>query len=104
MPKVTVAVPHTEDPDEIVKRSEPYIEKLVDDFQGEDLEMEWEGRTANFNFKSLTFKITGDVEVDDSQIQVSVDLPFAAMMFKDKVEKALSKNLTRAVSGEEATG
>lgn len=100
MPKVTVAVPHTEDPDVIVARSEPYIEKIVDAFQGEDLELEWEGRSATFNFTSLTFKIQGDVEVDEGQIQVSVDLPFAAMMFKDKVEKAINKNLTRAVEGE----
>jgi hypothetical protein len=101
MPKVTVAVPHTEDADEIVKRAEPYIEKMVDDFQGDDLELEWEGRKADFSFTSLTFKIKGNVEVDDKQIEVAVDLPFAAMMFKDKVEKAIKKNLTRAVEGEQ---
>jgi len=101
MPKVTVAIPHSDDPDEIVKRSEPVIEKMVDDFQGEDLELEWEGRSANFNFTSLTFKIKGDVEIDESQVQVSIDLPFAAMMFKDKVEKAIHKNLKRAVEGEQ---
>ena len=101
MPKVTVAVPHTENPDEIVKRAEPYIEKMVDDFQGDDLELEWDGRKADFSFTSLTFKIKGNVEVDESQIEVAVDLPFAAMMFKDKVEKAITKNLTRAVEGAE---
>lgn len=101
MPKVVVAVPHSDDADEIVRRAEPYIEKIVEDFQGEDLELEWEGRRADFTFTSLTFKIKGDVEVDENQIAVGVDLPFAALMFKDKVEKAIKKNLTRAVEGEQ---
>jgi len=34
-------------------------------------------------------------------VLVEVDLPFAAMMFKDKAEKAITKNITRAL---ETTG
>jgi len=29
---------------------------------------------------------------------LEVDLPFAALMFKDKVEKAIAKNITRALA------
>jgi len=101
MPKVSVAVPHDQNPDDVVKNAEPHIEKMISDFEGKDLEMEWEGRKANFSFKSLAFTIKGDCEVDDKQIAVNIELPFAAMIFKDKVERALKKNLTRAVSGEE---
>ena len=102
MPKVSVSVPHDQAPEEIVKKSEPYIEKMINDFEGKDLQMEWEGNNADFSFKSLAFTIKGHVAVDDKQIAVDIDLPFAAMMFKDKVEKALTKNLTRAVNGETA--
>ena len=42
MPTVSVSVPHDKDPDEVVKRATPYIEKMVTDFEGHDLEMEWE--------------------------------------------------------------
>ena len=97
MPKVAVSVPHNSDPDDVVQQAQPYIQKLVDDFQGEDLQLEWSGRTAEFSFKSLAFSIKGDVAVEEDKIAVSVDLPFAAMMFKDKVEKAIAKNLNRAV-------
>jgi hypothetical protein len=100
MPKVSVAVPHELDPDEVVELAGPYVEKIVDDFQGEDLEIEWNGRSANFSFKSLTFKIKGDVAVTENDIGVTVDLPLAAMLFKDKVEKAIAKNLKRAVEGD----
>jgi hypothetical protein len=101
MPKVSVAVPHEMDPDEVAERAGPYIEKIVDDFQGHDLEIEWEGRAANFSFKSLTFRIKGDVAVSENDIAVNVDLPFAAMIFKDKVERAIGKNLKRAIGGDD---
>lgn len=101
MPKVSVAVPHNHDPDKVVERAGPFIEKMISDFEGQDFQMEWEGRKADFSFKSLAFRIAGDLEVTETELKVAVDLPFAAMMFKDKVEKALRKNLTRAVNGEE---
>ena len=100
MPTVRVAVPHNHDPDDVVKRAEPYIEKMVDDFEGHDLELEWEGHKAEFSFKSLAFTIKGTTEVTANEIAVAIDLPMMAMMFKDKVEKAINKNLNRALSDE----
>lgn len=100
MPKVSVSVPHAYSPDDVVERATPIVEKIVDDFQGSDLELEWTGHQAEFSFKSLAFQIKGDVDVQPDQITVTVDLPFAAMIFKDKVEKALNKNLRRALGGE----
>lgn len=97
MPKVSVSVPHNHPPEELVKAAQPYIEKMVQDFEGDDLKMEWHGTSGEFSFRSLMFQITGDVKVDDQAITVQVDLPFAAMLFKDKVEKAIAKNLTRAI-------
>ena len=103
MPMVKVAVPHDKDPDEVVKRATPYIEKMVDDFEGHDLDLEWTGRTGEFSFKSMTFSISGNVEVTENEIAVGVDLPIMAMIFKDKVEKAINKNLNRALADEEAS-
>ena len=102
MPTVSVNVPHDKDPDEVVQLATPYIEKMVDDFEGSDLEMEWTGRKGEFSFKSMTFSISGNVEVDESQIAVNIDLPLMAMIFKDKVERAINKNLSRALADEEA--
>ena len=102
MPIVSVSVPHNQNPDDVVKSAQPHIEKLVDGFEGRDLEMEWNGHNAEFVFTSLAFKIKGTVAVDNEKIAVDVDLPFAAIMFKDKVQKALTKHLTRAVETGEA--
>lgn len=98
MPKVTVTVPHTLALAEATERARPALEKTVSDFEGRDLSIAWTGPAAEFSFKSLAFTIKGRVAVEPAQVTVEVDLPFAAMMFKDKVEKAITKNLTRSFS------
>ena len=100
MPKVTVTIPHSADPDELVAKVRPAVEKTVSDFEGHDLDITWSGRSAEFSFKSLAFTIKGRSEVRDADVLIEIDLPFAAMMFKDKVQKAITKNLTRAIEGE----
>ncbi|MFP6667531.1 MAG: polyhydroxyalkanoic acid system family protein [Pirellulales bacterium] len=97
MPKITVSVPHSGDPQSAVERSRPALEKTVEDFQGRDLDIAWNDTNADFSFKSMAFTIKGSVAVDDAQVTVTVDLPFAAIMYKDKAEKAIRKNLVRAI-------
>ena len=99
MPKVSVSVPHTKPVSDIVERVKPAIDKTIEDFQGEDVQIEWSDQTADFSFKSMSFTIKGHVQVDDSTVAVEVDLPFAAMMFKDRAQKAITKNVVRALEG-----
>jgi hypothetical protein len=99
MPKVTVTVAHAVDPAIMVERTGAVIEKTVKDFQGQDLQLDWSQQTARFKFTSLGFAIDGNVKIDDKQVTVEVDLPMAAMMFKDRVHEAVTKNLRQAIEG-----
>jgi hypothetical protein len=98
MPKVTVKVPHNLTQEQAIERARPALDKTVSDFEGRDLQIAWNGPAADFSFKSLAFTIKVKVTIDAEQATVDVDLPFAAMMFKDKVEKAIAKNLSRALA------
>lgn len=100
MPRISVSVPHQEEVSVAAEKSRPALEKTVQDFEGRDLDIQWQDAHAEFTFKSMAFTIKGSVAVDKNQVTVNVDLPFAAMMFKDKAEKAIHKNLTRAMQGE----
>jgi hypothetical protein len=104
MPKVTVNVPHHRDPEQVVEKARSVLEKTVKDFDGRDLDIQWTGRAADFKFKSLAFTIQGKMTVQDEAVTVEVDLPFAAMMFKDRVEKAVRKNVERAMEAPSALG
>jgi len=96
MPKITVRVPHN-DPKGAIAKIRPALEKTVSDFQGHDLELSGNDSALEFKFKSLAFTIGGRALAAPGEVVVEVDLPFAALMFKDKAEKAITKNITRAL-------
>jgi hypothetical protein len=98
MPKITVKVPHEGDPKETFGKIRGALEKTVTDFQGADLQLSEGETTANFKFRSMAFTITGRAEATPKEVLVEVDLPFAALMFKDLAERAITKNVTRALA------
>ncbi|MCA9184295.1 MAG: polyhydroxyalkanoic acid system family protein [Pirellulaceae bacterium] len=100
MPKLSFTVPHSHDPAIAVEMVQPALEKTIKDFEGRDAEINWSGNEADYKFKSLAFTITGHMAVSDNEVQIDIDLPFAALMFKDKVGKAITKNLGRALQSD----
>jgi Putative polyhydroxyalkanoic acid system protein (PHA_gran_rgn) len=98
MPKITVKVPHQGDPKETFAKIRGALEKTVKDFQGVDLQLTAGETSADFKFRSMTFTITGRAEATPSEVIVEIDLPFAALMFKEMAQKAITKNITRALS------
>jgi hypothetical protein len=97
MPKINVKVPHGFDAQTAFAKLKPALEKLANDFQGQNLELTTTDTTAQFSFTSLGFTIKGTAEAHPSEVIVNVDLPMAAMLFKDKAEKAIAKNVTQAL-------
>lgn len=97
MPKITVRVPHTLDPAAAFAKVQGALEKTVTDFQGHDLSLVGSDTSTNFTFKSMAFTIKGTAAATPEEVVVEVDLPFAAMMFKDKAERAIAKNVKRAL-------
>ncbi len=103
MPKITVRIPHSLGAAEAFVKVGTALEKTAKDFQGHDLKIDASGNTAAFSFKSLAFTIKGTMEVSDVEVVVNVELPFAAMLFKDKVERAVAKNVKRALESASVT-
>ena len=98
MPKLTIRVPHALDPAAAFAKIQPALQKTVTDFQGHDLVLDATETSAQFTFKSMAFTIKGRAEATLNEAVVEVELPFAAMMFKDKAERAITKNVTRALA------
>lgn len=97
MPKITVKVPTQLDPAAALAKVRPALEKTVADFQGHDLELTTGETATQFTFKSMAFTIKGQAQALPGEVAVEVELPFAAIMFKDKAERAIAKNVTRAL-------
>ncbi len=96
MPKINLEIPHTLSAEEARGKLERFTESLPQD-QVSDLEQSWNGNTLSFGFKTFGIKIKGDLTAADQKLLVDVDLPFAASMFKGKIESEIQKQLERLV-------
>ena len=100
MPKLTVSVPHTRGQAAaterlkglLVKAKERSLDKVT------DLTEEWGENNLKFAFSTFGQKIKGEVAVEEDKVNVDVDLPFMAMMFKGKIEQELKDSLNKALA------
>ena len=101
MPKMSVTVPHTLGQAAAALRLGGFMEEVQKKYadQLKIVEQNFGQTGGTFAFKTMGMTINGRTEVRESEVLVECDLPFAAMMFKDKAEKAIRKNLTRSLEG-----
>jgi putative polyhydroxyalkanoic acid system protein len=97
MPKLSVTVPHQLGKQEATTRLQGILEKIRERYQDQlsDLQETWNANVLSFSFKTYGFGIKGTMTVDDSDVKIDGDLPFAAMMFKGKIETDLKNTLSR---------
>jgi len=102
MPKISVTVPHTVGREEAGERLKGFLSWLKERHKDQvgDLQEEWGENTLKFSFKTYGFKFQGSGVVEDAEVKVDVDLPFAAMMFKGKIESEMREMLTKAIGRE----
>ncbi|HEX6961117.1 MAG TPA: polyhydroxyalkanoic acid system family protein [Lacipirellula sp.] len=100
MPKFNLEVPHQLSADEAKSRLERFIEMLKSQHGDKvsELEQSWAGNTLSFGFKTFGFKIAGAIDSLDKKLAVTGDIPFAAMMFKGKIEAEIREQLGRLMS------
>jgi hypothetical protein len=99
VPKLNLEVPHKLSADEAKDRLHRFTEALESKFQDQvaDLEQSWEGNDLEFGFKTFGIKIHGKIGVEDEKLVLNGELPFAAMMFKGKIESEIREQLERLV-------
>jgi putative polyhydroxyalkanoate system protein len=100
MPKFGVRVPHNLSQDEARSRLERFADVLQQKYQDKvsDLEQSWEGDTLRFKFKTYGIQLQGGIAVTDKDLDLNGELPFAAMMFKGKIESEIREQLERIVA------
>ncbi|HVX11659.1 MAG TPA: polyhydroxyalkanoic acid system family protein [Pirellulales bacterium] len=99
MPKITVNVPHELGQQVAAERLQSFVTRLKEKHQDQvsNLEEEWSGNSLKFRFKTFGFQFQGTGNVSDTDATLDVDIPFAAMMFKGKIESEMRDTLTRVL-------
>jgi hypothetical protein len=63
-----------------------------------NLRESWADNVLDFGFTTFGFKIQGKVTVEDNALNLDGQIPFAALMFKGKIEQELRDQMTRLLA------
>lgn len=94
MPKIQLSVPHKLKQDEAKTR----ISKLIADGRSQfgdrvtDLQEAWTGNIESFSFRAMGFAIDGHLDVQPAEVLIDINLPWAALPFKGRVESEILKH------------
>lgn len=93
MPTVNVSVPHQLGADEAKRRIQSLISDTKNKVGGQatDVRENWTGDRNDFGFKAMGMAVAGSMVVQPSAVDIRLDLPFAALPFKGKIEKEISE-------------
>jgi hypothetical protein len=100
MPSLKLDFPHNLGQQEAVDRLKTLLTKVKNKYQDQvsDLQESWTDNTLTFGFSTYGFKIGGNVVVEPNEVKLDGQIPFAAMMFKGKIESALRDQLAKELA------
>ena len=102
MPGFKVEVPHNLGQDEAANRVKSLLDHLRDRFEGQikDMEQHWsEDDVMKFSFKTVGVNIKGEMDIQPNSVVIHGDLPFAAMLFKGRIESSIREELQKCLAG-----
>jgi hypothetical protein len=100
MPKFSMTVPHKLSQDEAIRR----IHGLLADLKARhadritDLQESWTDHEGRFSLTAMGFKVAGTLAVTSTTVELSGDLPFAAVPFKSRIEQMLREDAERLLA------
>jgi hypothetical protein len=100
MPALRMTFPHQLGRQVAQERLQTRLEKLLDRYgsQVSNLRQSWTDNVLDFGFTTYGFGVQGNVTVDENEVRVESQIPFAAMMFKGKIEQALREQFTKVLA------
>ena len=97
MPKISFNVPHGLSAADALARMHDFLPKIKEHYkdQVKDMEESFDGQTLNFSFKTMGFVFKGAITAADQKVTVDMELPFAALMIKGRIEQEITAGLAR---------
>ncbi|REJ66251.1 MAG: hypothetical protein DWQ31_15485 [Planctomycetota bacterium] len=100
MPSVSTSVPHQLSKAEAMERIKKFGVTLQEKYEGQfkDFDESWSDNLLNFAFKTMGMAFKGTVQVEEDEVKVDGNLPFAAMMFKGRIESEVRGALEKLLA------
>ena len=92
MPAIKISIPHKLGTEEAQQRIAGLVTETKEQFGHtvSDAKESWADNRGTFSFRAMGFSIAGNVLVEPSAVHVEINLPFAALLFKSRVEEEIS--------------
>jgi hypothetical protein len=93
MPTIKLSVPHKLGASEAKTRISKIVREAQAQFGGvvTDVREEWRDQVGTFGFRAMGFAITGQLDVQPSTVDISINLPLAALPFQTKIEDEMNR-------------
>jgi Putative polyhydroxyalkanoic acid system protein (PHA_gran_rgn) len=100
MSKLLVSVSHRLSQDEALRRIQSAVTRAKAQYSEKisDVRDTWSGCVGAFEVSGMGQKASGNVAVNPSSVTVQITLPFAATLFKSKIESGIRDTLTRILT------
>lgn len=97
MAKMQISIPHQLPPADALPKVKSLLGGMKTQFADRitGLEENWNGNRATFSFTAMGFAVFGTLEVKSSSVELNGTLPFAASLFKGKIEGAIREHASK---------
>jgi hypothetical protein len=91
MANFKMSVPHKLTQEEAINRIKNLLGDVKTQYAGsiDKLDEEWNGNSNSFSVTAMGFSVSGVLTVFPGEITLAGDLPFAARLFKGKIESII---------------
>src|SRR5689334_16491929 len=93
MAKLDIAIPHNLPPEEAVTRIQGLLSKLQQEQKDtiKNVSEQWNGNEGEFSFTAKGFDLAGKIKVEDNQVSIHGQLPFALSFFKGQISQVIKE-------------
>jgi len=100
MPSIKMSVPHQLTRQQAADRLKNMAEQIKKQYGNmvQNLNESWTGETGNFSFTVMGFDISGKVQVEENEVNMDGQIPFAALAFKGKIESVIREKMTELLA------
>jgi hypothetical protein len=100
MPHISIVVPHHLTQEEAMARIKEKAASVRQTYQDQvaGASDSWDGNKLNFAFTAMGIQIQGNMVVEAQEVQIGVDVPMMAMMFRGPIERRVREELEQLLA------
>jgi len=93
MSNLNVEIPHQLSKEEALGRIKNLLVNLKQEQKDivSDIKEEWSGDRGSFSFSAKGFELSGDIQVNDTNVIINAQLPFAVALFKGAIQNIIEQ-------------